>query len=189
MEAKKYTFRPSALEKTKTLLIEDASLEIDQEDRPHVSIPYKEVAMVNPKFMGSKNYPNMYQTVLKLTNGSDFIIKSHTYSGMLSMDDLAKEYTPFILNLHLAISQANPDAIFKKGYPKGTYLFYMGIFWVMLLLIGLMSIALGIGGMYLYALGGLFGTFVIYRQMNKFRIGNKPTLYTVDDVPDHLLPK
>lgn len=184
-----YSFRPSALEKTKLITLEEAKLVVIQEGKSDMFIPYNEISVVNPKFVGSKNYPNMYQTVITLQNREEVVIKNHDYKGILNMEDISALYTPFILSMHLVISKANDKVIFKKGYSPGWYRFFMILFWSMIVLLGLLCIGVTFGGLYLYTLGIGFAIWMLYRQLAKFKKGNKPAIYTVDDVPPNLLPE
>jgi hypothetical protein len=184
-----YTFRPSALEKTKTLTLLSDSLEIEQEGKEKQAIRFSDIVMVNPKFVGSKNYPNMYQTVLKMEKGKEFVIKNHDYKGILNMEDISAMYSPFILALHMAISKVNNRVVYKKGYPAGLYWLSMIIFWGSIALLSVVSVIMLFAAMFLYAPIALLGLWVLIKQMLKFKRSNKPTIYTVDNVPPNLLPE
>jgi len=184
-----YTFRPSALEKTKILTLQEHEIEVQQEGKENQLIRFSDIVLVNPKYIGTKNYPNMYETIIKLENGKEFKIKNHHYKGILDMEDISALYSPFILALHLAIAKVNNKVVFKKGYPVGLYWLSMLIFWGAILLIGVIGIVMLVAGMYFYAPVAFLIVWILVKQMLKFKRGNEPTIYTIDNVPSNLLPE
>lgn len=184
----RYTFKLSAFAKKIDLTLEEDALLIDKEEGTSQRINYHNVKVVNPKFVGSKNFPNLYQTELILDSGEKIKIRNQSYAGLASMDDQSAAYSPFILALHQKIGENNSAVVFKKGYSPLFFWLSMTLYAVFIPLLLIAAIGLAISGQYLYMAGLAFGVYILIRQARKFYRNNKPTIYTPDTIPEFLLP-
>lgn len=183
-----YSYRPSAIEKQKTIALAEDEIKIEQEGKQPVHIRYSDIISINPKFVGSKQMPNLFQTVIKQTNGKDLVIRNYDYKGLLNMEEISDRYTPFILELHVKAAAVNSNILFKQGYSKIAYILMMGILVVAFLVLAIVTLLLLIAASWWTAALAAFGTLMIFLQSRKFGKRNKPRIYTVDQVPPDLLP-
>lgn len=180
-----YSFRPSALEKEKTLKLSETALIIHQGDKTDEAA-FAKIKSVRLYFDPSRYATNKFHCDITLKNGAAILIKSIHYVAPTNFEDRGTSYKSFILELHDLLAKQEGIS-YSTGNKPGCFSLY-------LLIIVLTVVLVGIA---LFSFGSSIGAWTIIRLI--FLIGllywgivylrrNKPQAYTPDNIPDKVLP-
>ncbi|MEQ8712392.1 MAG: hypothetical protein RIC80_05215 [Cyclobacteriaceae bacterium] len=180
-----YTFRPSALEKEKTLELTQEHLMIHQGQRTD-DAPYASIKSVRLYYDPSRFATNKYQCEITLKNHATVLIKSVHYAGPTNFEDRASDYRAFITELHEHLAPLS-DITFLAGNKPGCFSLnvLMIIATVVFVVIALFSFGSAIGLAIIFRLILFAG--LLYWGI-KYLKRNKPKTYNPDNLPSSVLP-
>lgn len=183
-----YSFCPTAFKKLHTLTAEDDKLVVEEETKNTFTIFYKDIESLNAKFISSRHSPDIYQVKINYRNGNNFVVRSVSFKGFGKTEDQASTYSPFIVALHQKIAAANSKVKFTKGYSKGMSLFLKLFGYFALVLFAVIALGLLFSGVYVK--GIIFSVLAVFTllRLKKFFKLNKAVTYTVDEIPEDILP-
>lgn len=185
-----YNFRKSALTKPQIFQVADTALEIHYDESlktPPQVIPYEKITQIQMAYNASmRGMPETYFTTLKLKSGHKIELKNLHFLSFGQFEDRRQQYAEFIRALHNKLSEYN-HITFKCGV--GHALYFFSFFLIAICALGffggfvMMAYGLLIKGALLTLVSSFLGN-----KLRKYISVNKPSKYSPQNLPSHLVP-
>lgn len=180
-----YSFRASAIEKERTLTLEDSSLVIQQGERTE-SVAYRDIKSIRLFYDPDRFNLNKYICEITDKKGGTTQVKSVHFKSVGNFEDRSEAYKDFLLALHEKLIPLDQVA-FLAGNKPGCFAGNIVI----------MVVSITGVGMALWYMGSAVGAHILLRLVIfmvllfwglRYMRKNRPKNYDPRNIPEQIIP-